>query len=281
MKDNVLFSKALSYAAYMHRKQTRRDKTTPYILHPIAVAEIVRDAGFDIKYQIVALLHDTLEDTDATEDEIKFFGEDVLEAVKLLTRPDGMDETNYLDAILQNRMATVVKAADKMHNMWECALCDNRVWATKYVAKSKKYYFKRFNKAVDNAIAEANYAITHPTAPKKDFSFVKEDMKLYTDIAKERYEAAKAKYNPNIKPNRNGNEVYYRDEMGGFLVIEDNRFFMLNPYGWDEKAVNPIDTAHNPIEEYPLSDKNAYDAFIAKEIEKRNYFFDFVNIEKL
>lgn len=281
MKDNVLFSKALSYAAHMHRKQTRRDKTTPYILHPIAVAEIVRDAGFDIKYQIVALLHDTLEDTDATEDEIKFFGEDVLEAVKLLTRPDGMDETNYLDAILQNRMATVVKAADKMHNMWECALCDNRVWAAKYVEKSKKYYFKRFNKAVDNAIAEANYAITHPTTPKKDFSFVKEDMKLYTDIAKERYEAAKAKYSPNVKPNRNGNEVYYRDEMGGFLVIEDNRFFLLNPYGWEEKNENPIYLAANPMEGYPASNKNAFDAFITREAENRKYLLDFVNIEKL
>ena len=280
MNEIVLFAKALSFASDKHQTQTRRDGT-PYIMHPIKVAEIVRDAGYGINYQIAALLHDTLEDTNATEDEIRAFGDDVFEAVKLLTRPEGMDEDEYLDKILKNRMATIVKAADKMHNMWECTMCDNVRWATKYIEKSKKYYMKKFNKAVDKAIAEANYAITHPTAPKKDFSFVKEDMKLYTDTARERYEAAKGKYNPNVKPSRNGNEVYYRDEMGGFLVIEDNRFFILNPYGWEEKNENPIYLAANPMEEYPASNKNAFDEFITREAENRKYLLDFVNIEKL
>ena len=280
MENSILFSKAVSYAANKHLTQARRDGS-PYILHPIKVAEIVRESGYDTRYQIVALLHDTLEDTDATEDEIKFFGQDVLEAVKLLTRPDGMDETEYIDAILQNHMAAIVKAADKMHNMMECTMCDNVRWATKYINKSQKYYFKKFNKAVDNAINLASFTITHPMAPKQAFSFDKEDMKLYSEINREQYEAFKKKYNANIKPERCGNETYYRDEMGGFLVVENNRFFVLNPYGWEEQVVNPIFTAHNPVEEYPRSNKNAYDAFVAKETKQRNYFFDFVNIEKL
>ncbi len=280
MENSILFSKAVSYAANKHLTQTRRDGS-PYILHPIKVAEIVRESGFDIKYQIVALLHDTLEDTNATEDEIKFFGKDVLEAVRLLTRPDGMDETEYLDAILQNHMAAIVKSADKMHNMWECTLCDNVRWATKYIEKSKKYYMKKFSKAVDNAITSAAFAITHPKAPKQAFSFNKEDMKLYSEIKRERYEAHKRLYNPDIKPLRDGTETYYRDEFGGFLVIADNRFFVLNPYGWKELADNPIFTAHNPLEEYPVSSKAAYDAFIVKEAEIRNYLLDFVDIKKL
>ena len=280
MEYSILFSKALSFAADKHQGQTRRDGSA-YILHPIKVAEIVRESGYDSKYQIAALLHDTLEDTDATEDEIKFFGEDVFEAVKLLTRPNGMDETEYLDSIFKNHMATIVKAADKIHNMWECAVCDDVRWASKYIEKSKKYYFKKFSKAVDDAISGAAYFITHPLAERGAFFIKKEDMKLYSEINRERYEDFKQKYKPNIKPERCGNEIYYRDELGGFLVIEDNRFFILNPYGWEEQASNPIFTAHNPIEEYPMSCKADYDAFIAKEYEKRDYLFDFVNIEKL
>lgn len=162
MKDNVLFSKALSYAAHMHRKQTRRDKTTPYILHPIAVSEIVRNWGYDLKYQIVALLHDTLEDTKATEEDILEFGEDVLTAVKLLTKPDDMDvedEAAYLDRLMVNDMAKIVKAADKVHNMQEVLLTEDKQWAKKYIAKSKKYYYGRFGKRVDEAIEAAERAI--------------------------------------------------------------------------------------------------------------------------
>ena len=83
MKASVLFSQALAFAAEKHKRQTRRDKITPYIYHPIRVAELVRDAGYGVRYQVVALLHDVLEDTKTTDEEIMAFGEDIYEAVKL------------------------------------------------------------------------------------------------------------------------------------------------------------------------------------------------------
>ena len=63
------FEDALQLATKKHAGQLRRDGT-PYIWHPIAVAGLLRTAGFDEKYQVAGLFHDLLEDTDATEDEI-------------------------------------------------------------------------------------------------------------------------------------------------------------------------------------------------------------------
>ena len=161
MKDTVLFTKALEFAAKMHRKQTRRDKTTPYILHPIAVAEIVREWGWPIKYQVVALLHDTLEDTTATEEDIEEFGEDVLKAVKLLTKSDDCDEAEYIDRLMYNNMAYMVKAADKIHNMREVVTSDDKEWAKKYVEKSREYYYGKFGTYVDDAIEKAINALAN------------------------------------------------------------------------------------------------------------------------
>ena len=156
MKASVLFSQALVLAAEKHKKQTRRDKITPYIYHPIQVAELVKAAGWGVRYQVVALLHDVLEDTKTSDEEIKIFGEDIYEAVKLLTRPKDMDEEEYVRRILANPMAAIVKAADKIHNMQEAALCEDKDWAQRYIAKSKKYYYGKFNQAVDDAIYKAS-----------------------------------------------------------------------------------------------------------------------------
>ena len=64
---------AVDFAAYKHRFQLRKDKeATPYINHPIRVAKILSEAGEDdIDLLIAAVLHDTIEDTETTTDELK------------------------------------------------------------------------------------------------------------------------------------------------------------------------------------------------------------------
>jgi GTP diphosphokinase / guanosine-3',5'-bis(diphosphate) 3'-diphosphatase len=80
--------KVLNFAAIKHRNQRRRDKeATPYINHPIAVANLLSNVGVTDPIVIVgALLHDTVEDTDATFEELeREFGLEVSELVRELT----------------------------------------------------------------------------------------------------------------------------------------------------------------------------------------------------
>ncbi len=154
MKSTDMLAKAIAFAADKHKEQTRKDGT-PYIYHPLHVAELVKNAGFDMRYQVVAVLHDVLEDTDATEDEVLIFGEDILEAVKLLTRPEGAKEEDYVAAILENPMATVVKNADKINNIQDTTHCPDRAWGKRYVEKVKLYYGGKFSEQLDAALSEA------------------------------------------------------------------------------------------------------------------------------
>ena len=67
--DTQRLYRAFTYADAEHKGQLRKDGT-PYITHPLAVAEIVADLGQDADSVIAALLHDTIEDTNATHEEV-------------------------------------------------------------------------------------------------------------------------------------------------------------------------------------------------------------------
>ncbi len=159
MSENELLAKAIAFAADKHKDQKRKDGT-PYIYHPLEVAQLVKDAGYGISYQVVAVLHDVLEDTDATEEQIQEYGSDIFEAVKLLTRGEDAKEEEYVAAILNNQMATVVKNADKIHNMRDVGCCQETAWAKRYVEKVRKYYEGKFSQELDHAIADAKEVLT-------------------------------------------------------------------------------------------------------------------------
>ena len=74
---------AVAYAAKMHAGQTRKMSGMPYILHPMETAVIVTTMTMDEDVIIASILHDVIEDTPATEEEVReMFGERVLELIK-------------------------------------------------------------------------------------------------------------------------------------------------------------------------------------------------------
>ncbi|MEY3351556.1 MAG: hypothetical protein RIQ50_1667, partial [Bacteroidota bacterium] len=93
--DKKLLRIAFEMAADAH--VTMRRKTgEPYILHPIAVAKIcVEEIGLGVRSTICALLHDTVEDTDITLDDVKReFGEEITRIVDGLTKIDNVIDVN-------------------------------------------------------------------------------------------------------------------------------------------------------------------------------------------
>ena len=162
MSDEERYEKALSFATQKHKGQYRVGGAE-YITHPMAVAEIVREKGKNIDCQIAALFHDLLEDTDATESEIfKFGNEEILKAVKLLTKQKGYDMAEYVAGIRQNEIAFAVKAADRLHNL-RCALVTDTEFKRKYIFETVDWYLN-FSPEIPKAVKKLAESLDTPLA---------------------------------------------------------------------------------------------------------------------
>ena len=125
--DLEVIQRAYEYADENHKNQLRKSGE-PYIIHPLAVAEIVAEIGLDTDAITAALLHDCLEDTDASFEEIsRMFGETVanlVEGVTKLTRVQysTMEEQQMENlrkmfmAMSKDIRVILIKIADRLHN---------------------------------------------------------------------------------------------------------------------------------------------------------------------
>ena len=105
--------KALKLCFEAHKEQV--DKSgLPYVFHPFHLAEQMRTE----ETTVVALLHDVIEDTFYTREDLEKMGfsEAVLAALTLLTHEEGVDYMDYVRAIKENPIARAVKLADLEHN---------------------------------------------------------------------------------------------------------------------------------------------------------------------
>lgn len=108
-----LTKKALKLCFEAHKEQV--DKSgMPYVFHPFHLAEQMKDEATTV----VALLHDVVEDTATTFEDLEKqgFSDEIINALKLLTHDKGVPYMDYVAEIKTNRIATVVKLADLRHN---------------------------------------------------------------------------------------------------------------------------------------------------------------------
>ncbi|CAK8676001.1 unnamed protein product [Clavelina lepadiformis] len=137
----------VDFAAKKHKNQRRKDvEGTPYINHPIGVAEILsREAGIsELVVLQAALLHDTVEDTETTFEEIEQkFGKAVRSIVAEVTDDKSLPKKErkrlqVVNAPNKTREAKLVKLADKLYNLRDLNRCTPKGWGDQRVEE----YFK-------------------------------------------------------------------------------------------------------------------------------------------
>ncbi len=186
--DESLIQKAYVYALDKHGTQMR-DSGDPFISHPLEVADILADLKMDTDTIAAALLHDTLEDTDATYEELcDLFGKNIANIVNGVTKLSTFENSKLADKQTENFKkllisaasdirVLVIKLADRLHNM--------------RTLKYKKRKIKR------QFIAKETLEIYAPLAERIGILEVKDELQdlafreLYQDI----YDSIKARLN--------------------------------------------------------------------------------------
>lgn len=146
--------KAMSFAADKHRNQRRKDAdASPYINHPIALADVLaNEAGIeDERVLVAAILHDTIEDTEATEQElVRNFGQEVADIVLEVTDDKSLPKAERKRLQIEHaptlsRRAKLVKISDKITNLRDVASSPPATWAL----ERKREYFDWAKAVVD------------------------------------------------------------------------------------------------------------------------------------
>lgn len=147
--DVVLYTplviKAIRYAYNAHHGQYDAGGV-PYIFHPYHLAE-----QFSGETEVcAALLHDVIEDTDITLEELcKEFPNEVTDAVRLLTHNEDEDYYAYIMKLKDNSVAKAVKLADLSHNMDESRLTGAENVSEEQRARRREKYFRAYDILTD------------------------------------------------------------------------------------------------------------------------------------
>ena len=242
-KDELLFSKALIFAAEKHAGQVRKDRFTPYIYHPVHVARLIHDAGYNIRYQIAGLFHDLLEDTDATEEAIREYGSDILAAVKLVSK--NYSPTHYIEDIQMHHMASVVKNADRIDNLIDAASADVS-FQRRYLKDSEKYAYL-FSEALDLAILNLQAVLDGSKKATANLSFTQDQLKLYVDrdVADGTSEVegnGGCSINATDQPDRQAPDFSYLEADSDYYCTSNGKTWIFSECAWKPIEIDLVKT---------------------------------------
>ena len=162
-----LIDKALQIASVAHEGQYRKNTKTPYIAHPVAVGMILQKAGYREEMVAAGILHDTVEDTDLTMEDIeREFGKEIAIIVEGCSEPDKSlsweERKEHTIEFLKtaSEEIRVVACADKLHNVrsirQDVEQSGEGVWSRfKRGKKQQEWYYR-------NVVESLGYATRFP-----------------------------------------------------------------------------------------------------------------------
>lgn len=164
---------AVEFAAQKHAGQVRKDaEMTPYIIHPLGVTALLWETGKvrSVNVLVAGLLHDTLEDTDATEGEIEsLFGPRVLYTIKELTNDptlegDAIKEWQVQHAPTMSLDAQLVKLADRVYNVTDLSTSPPPSWPQEKIDSYRSWGRKLLDalRGANPPLEETLEALTQP-----------------------------------------------------------------------------------------------------------------------
>lgn len=134
---------AMNYAYEAHKGILRKDNKTPYIIHPVAVFNMLKyEAGVTDEHMLAAaLLHDVIEDCKhiSVQDMSNKFSKETMELVHFLTKLDNEDSVTYITKLYNTGSfnALTVKLADRLSNVKDYIYDGNTKYAIKYAGKAQ------------------------------------------------------------------------------------------------------------------------------------------------
>lgn len=175
--------KEIRKIATQKHKGQKRKQGTPAILHPIGVAEMLKDKGFSQEYQIAGLLHDTIEDNEETtyEEILNLTNLEIATAVNLVTKEENYDEQDYHDRIMKNDMARMLKLADRLYNLRDAVNADIE-FQKKYIKETMQWYVDMakgtcFEKEINQGLANLEKTIKRKELKQKLDRYKNKDIK--------------------------------------------------------------------------------------------------------
>jgi len=149
----TLYERALASAAAAHKTQVRKHDNSPYIVHPVMVAQLLQQYGFSETVIAAGLVHDVLEDSSVTKEELRsVLGDEVVAIVTAVSEDKELPweerKERYIQSVVaSNEPVWAVSVADKIHNAESLiahhTVVGPAVWQVFNRGKEKKIWFEQ------------------------------------------------------------------------------------------------------------------------------------------
>jgi (p)ppGpp synthase/HD superfamily hydrolase len=195
-EQNELLNKAIIYAVEKHAGQLRKSTQIPYIVHPMEVLALLNEMRADMTVIIAGVLHDTVEDTSATIDDIiREFGEDVAELVGNHTedksktwfqrKSQGLRE--LAEGSFDLKCLVLADKLSNVRNMYRDYMIEGDEYWDRFNAPFEKqaWYYNSAVKAMEELKDNENTAVRYnefKEIVEKTFGQVKEDVPSYSEL---------------------------------------------------------------------------------------------------